>query len=148
MMRDKYTYRNFGFILCLIGIVLTFLEFNDEKINDLLDLLEDVLFIVAYLFILLWLKRIILFIGIMIYLVSFNIDLITNDLLPAVKPIYYVELYDLAFVLSVCGILIFLIGLSDNIKIGKLTNEVDLNTVNLIGFSFLVTLFIQTIIRL
>lgn len=125
-----------------------FLDVHNTLINNYIDFLEDIIFLVAFIFISLGLKRRILFIGFVIKLISFNLELISNNLLPTVNSLFDVQLFDLTFVLSVTGTLLFLIGLSDKIKLGKLTDVVELNSINLFGFSALCTLFIQVIIRL
>ena len=127
---------------------MIFIESKNETFNHLKVIIDDTLLIVMFLFTLLWLQKLIFLFGLIFSVIAFNIELAANRLLPSIKFFDPFTFANYSSALYVLGLICFLVGLSDKIKIGRLTKEIDLRPVSVIGVSLILTAFTQIIIRL
>lgn len=80
-MYREITYRNIMYFSALFLIVGLFIDFENPTANNVFDLVFSIIALNAVFFGLLWLRNYMLLIGFILYLISFNFDLLFNPLL-------------------------------------------------------------------
>lgn len=146
-MDKEIEYRNIAYISGLFLIIGLFITISDPTKKALFDLLYDCVGLTTFTFVFLWLKRKIILCGLIVYLLSFNIDLLFNPLIKPDLEFLTGTLKTVGLIFNGIGLVCVLLGLWDNVR-NKFWDKIDLKS-NLVLLTIIIsTGLIQLVLRL
>ncbi len=143
-------YKSIAYVCSLFLIFGLFIQFDNEVKEAIFDLLYDLIAITTFTFAYLWQKRRILLIGLALYAVSWNVDLLTNPL-TMIQNHYFLDLNlsIIGLVFNASGLVCLIVGFMEKFQHDYLTKriEIDLKVVVglILGFSGIFQLLVRTI---
>ncbi len=146
-LKQVMMYRTIAYISGLILIVGLFITISDQTNKAMFDLFYEFVVLTTFTSTFLWLKRKLLFIGLIFYLFSFNIDLLFNPLIRTGLDFLSETLYWIGTVFNGIGFVFLLLGFWDKIN-NKPWNRLDLRLNTILIIIFLFSGLTQTVIRL
>ena len=152
-MKPEVTYKNLaiigGFIL-IIGLIYSILTTISDPINKgVFDLIYQTIGLFTFTFAFLWKRQIIIFIGLIIWVLGTNIEFLHNQFLPSVKELYMtLILIKNGTLIQGIGLILWLLGLWNKIKIKYLTRKSKLGLTTTLLIVFVPTIIFQIIMRI
>lgn len=144
----KWEYSNVVYLLSLVLILGSFISIQDKFDKSLFDFFFHLLTFSTITLGFLWKRSRLMFIGLILYLIHWNINLLIFPLFQ-VKSEFILELnlYQYNKVILVVGVMCFTIALFDWIKNDYLKEQVRISETNLIYLLTGITIVIQGLIR-
>lgn len=119
-MYEEYQYMRISYLL---GLFLTFSYFFGlSDINNYFDLLVDLATLTATVTVTMWLKKKIVAVGLIIYILAFNFDLLFSPIFSN-RGAFTSNSFSFFIQLEILGILLILIGLVDSYFGDKYFNQ-------------------------
>ena len=146
-MNRDITYRSVAYISGLILIIGLFVTISDQTKKGIFDLFYEFVALTTFTSAFLWLKRKLIFIGLIFYLLGFNIDLLFNPLIRPDLVFLTMTLKWIGTIFNGIGVVFLLLGLWDKIN-NKPWNRLDLRLSVILIIIFLFSGLTQTVIRL
>ncbi len=148
-MEKENVYKNITYI----GIILIFLEliidFQSPYESEILDLLSEFIWFITFTFAYLWLRKNILLIGWIFYLVDFNISLLYYSILPLnSEEILSETLKNISLGFHIAGFICLTLGIWDLLKIEFLNKESNIGIKQIFLFLVVSTAISQIIMRI
>ena len=128
-------------------VIGLFITITDQTIKAIFDLFYEFVALTTFTSTFLWLKRKLIFIGLIFYLLSFNIELFFNPLIRPDSDFLTITLKWVGTIFNGIGVVFLLLGLWD--KINKKTGSIlDLKLSMILIIIVLISGLTQTLIRL
>lgn len=146
--RESY-YKSITYFASIALIIGLFLEFKNANIQALYDLTNGLIATIVFVSALLWIKNRVLLIGLVMYLISWNIDLLTNPLI-ALNGLKNMNInpYKISLAFNAFGVLCLIFGFIERIEVDYLTKRININIRITVGLLVGLTLTIQLITRI
>lgn len=147
-MHSKYQYRNAGFLLIIIDLILDQINPESRFLSDIIKLLDSTIVVAICFLFLMWINKLILLIAFILTVITFNLNIGVNELFPNNEYFSFASISMISFRIKAAATVLFIVGLIDSIKLGKLTELVSVNPQKLILFTVVSTSLFQLLIRL
>lgn len=79
-MHKEIQYRNITIYLSIYLVFSLFIKVPNNEVQHILDLIHELVALIAVIFACLWLRKKIMILGLLIYILAFNYDLLFNPL--------------------------------------------------------------------
>lgn len=133
--------------ILVIGLVIygigSFITFDHEFVDSIIDFVLDLIMLTVVIFAFLWLKKKILLIGLILYVIAFNFGLLYNPLFVE-SPIYTYQPMSFLFKLDILAIIFLWTGLFDSKYFNSYSN---LTPIPVISITIIGTVLFQTFVR-
>lgn len=146
---NQTTFSSIAYVCSLFLIIGLFPHFKNEFYQSVYDFSYDIVAIVSFVFIYLWIGNRITLIGLVIFVIGWNIKLFVYQLTRIdIQIISYSNLYLLAMILRGTGGICVIIGISNMLKIKYWAERINLNSKVIFGLLIGFTLIFQLVFRI
>jgi hypothetical protein len=145
--KEKH-YKSVAYICSLFLIFGLFIQFDNEVKDAMFDLLYDIIAVTTFTFAYLWLKRRIMLIGLVLYAISWNVDLLLNPL-TMIQNHYLLELNlsSIGLVFTFSGVVCLIVGLIGKFEHDYLTKRIEIDLKVVVGLLLGLTGIVQLLVR-
>lgn len=148
-IKDKTVYRSIAYIGSLIILITFLVHIENETGQVILDFLSDFLVIIVFTTTFLWIRKRILMISLIVYMLYWNLDILNNPLIQSTNNIFSGIYNDIVgLVLNIISVLGLILGLINKFKLRYLTEEIEVNANKTIGLLIWASIIFQLIIRI
>jgi len=148
-MKKEETYRSITYLLSIFLIFGLFINFEDEFKKAVFGFLYNLVGFLTFIFAYLWIKKRIVFIGLVLHTLGWNIELLTNPFSRVNH--HQIILSNTNWIssgLHLLGLVCLIIGFINSINIKYLTIPTKSNAIITIGFVLCLTAILQIAFRL
>jgi len=147
MDRDSL-YRNITYIGALFVFIGVFIDPRNEIVDGIYDIVYDLAALAVFTFAFMWLKTRILLIGLLIYSLVWNIDILLNNFfLIQDFPVSHSSLAKAALLVFVIAYACLLLGLWSNFKHRYFSKEISFRLGYIVSGILIITALIQVLLR-
>lgn len=148
-IKDKTVYRSIAYIGSLIILITFLVHIENETGQVILDFLSDFVVIIVFTTAFLWIRKRILMISLIVYMLYWNLDILNNPLIQSTNNIFSGIYNDIVgLVLNIISVLGLILGLINKFKLRYLTEEIEVNANKTIGLLIWASIIFQLIIRI
>ncbi len=147
-MQKELIYRNISMAGGVLILLTLFFDFLRPIDNEFYNFAYDFTWMITMTSAFLWYRKVILLVGLLLFLVEFNISLLFNPIFTINDTeILTSSLKRIGNVFLIAGFICLIIGLWDKLKIKYLKNDLNFGIVPLISFIVVITGIVQIVIR-
>lgn len=149
VIQQNKNYRKLAYASGILLLIVQFIQFENNTLQSYCSLINDLIAITTFTFTFLWLKRQIILIGLILYGLSWNIDLLTNPITANKSEVLiHINLTSIGLVFNAIVVLFLLLGLFDSLKPKFLIKGINIDSISVIRYLILFTFLIQFTIRI
>lgn len=146
--QESWTYENIVYLLSLFLLLTSFLTIQDKLQEALFDFFYNLVFILTITIAFLWKRTRIIFIALIIFLLSWNIDLLIFPLFQIKNELFLqLNLFQYNKILHIAAFICLILGLFNWVKNDYLKESMSISNTNLIYLIAGSTFIIQVITR-